>query len=269
MRRGDGRSAGPTSSTSPYAKPLVGEVRLRIHDDLPAVAVRARHAANQQQIAGESRRHPDRLATAVASLVRTPQLLLVAKLQRRLRSPRARPSRSTSVRIACAVRPWRPITRPRSPGAMNNSTSVCPLCCARSPAPRSGWSASVFATTSTTSRARLTTRAVRPRRRRRCRHARHERPDRVGRLRPDLDPVLEPFAVEHELLRRGARVVVAQHLDEAAVARRARVGHHHTKVRAASSIPSDANEWLTFRSLSAFSYQPSAISLTQLPSCRS
>ena len=34
----------------------------------------------------------------------------------------------TSVRIACAVRPCRPMTRPRSPGAMNSSTSVWPLC---------------------------------------------------------------------------------------------------------------------------------------------
>ena len=44
----------------------------------------------------------------------------------------------TSVRIAAAVRPWRPITRPRSPCAMNSSTSVCPRCVALRHANRVG-----------------------------------------------------------------------------------------------------------------------------------
>ena len=81
----------------------------------------------------------------------------------RLARPRApRPRRPACARAA-AVRPWRPITRPRSPGAMNSSTSAGPRCSLSVTRTASGWSASARATTSTTSRARLTTPAAPPR----------------------------------------------------------------------------------------------------------
>src|SRR5262249_20572439 len=52
-----------------------------------------------------------------------------------------------------------------------------------------------------------------------------------GRLRPFLQPVREALAIERQRLRLGARIVVSQHLDETAVARRPRIGDDDSKER--------------------------------------
>src|SRR5262245_17013254 len=126
----------------PDSEPLLHEIRFRIHDDVAPDAMGTRHAANEQQPVGRIRTH------------------IVTYWSSRNSSVALAPSSSavalTSVRIAAAVRPWRPITRPSSPGAMNSSTSVCPLCCRSVTRTASGRSASALATTSTTSRQRLT-----------------------------------------------------------------------------------------------------------------
>ncbi len=59
----------------------------------------------------------------------------------------------------------------------------------------------------------------------------HERAHRIGGLRPLLQPVREPLAIERQRLGLRARIVVAQHLDEAAVARRSRIGDDDTEER--------------------------------------
>jgi hypothetical protein len=53
----------------------------------------------------------------------------------------------------------------------------------------------------------------------------------VARLRAASDPVLQTLLVEHDRRGIGLRVVVADRLDEAAIARRALVGDDHAPDR--------------------------------------
>src|ERR1035437_9105152 len=61
---------------------------------------------------------------------------------------------------------------------------------------------------------------------------REQRPYGVGRLRALADPVVDALLLDIDERRLGARVVVAQDFDEAAVAGGARVGHHDAEERA-------------------------------------
>ena len=223
----------------------------------PSIAVRPRDAADQNEIVHQlaaDRRSP-RLKPSDPGTPASPSCR---------RAPRRR---STSVRIAAAVRPCRPITRPRSPGAINSSTSVCPRARARVTRTASGWSASALATTSTTSRARLTTRAVpvasgRSRPAGAARHPGDQRADRVRRLRADLQPVVEPIALRASASPAwcaGCRTRAPRR----SCCRAPRASRSRPRGRtAASSNPSVSNELLT----SALSSQLPVVS-SQLVSC--
>src|SRR6476661_858010 len=125
-----------------------------------------------------------------------------------------------TARRALATRPPRPITRPRSSSATSSSSTTSPSI--------SSTSVTLTALGSATSaRARNSSRS------RTARLAaggldalgakqRRDGPRRLGAL---LQPVLGAIAVDRDQGRVRLRVVLADRLDRAAVARRARIGH--------------------------------------------
>ena len=152
------------------------------------------------------------------------------------------PSRSaaeaTSARSAAAVRPCLPMTLPRSSGATYSSTSVVPLCSLSTTRTSSGRSVSARARTSTTAlhagvagpRAHFTA-GCRFGSRLRIEVPGDQRADRVRRLRALLQPVVDALPVDVDEGRLGARIVVTEDLDEAAVARGARIGDDDAEER--------------------------------------
>ena len=196
-------------------KRILGEVGFGNHNHLRSVAgvhaQRGRSGGVDRANASSSRRPYLAVRSWHRGQRRSLPRPLVGELQRCF-YPFGSAVALTRVRIACAVRPCRPMTRPRSPGAMNSSTIVCPS--ARAPSrgrPGIDWPAPA-PRPRPTSRARLTTRPWFNRDRRRgFRHARDERPtESDGCAR--LHPVLDALPVQHERLWRGARVVVARAL---------------------------------------------------------
>ena len=60
----------------------------------------------------------------------------------------------------------------------------------------------------------------------------NERAHRIGWLRPLLQPEVDALLVDVHAGRLGPRIVVSENLDEAAVARRARIGDDDAEKRA-------------------------------------
>ena len=142
-----------------------------------------------------------------------------------LRCPSSSPAAAASVRTAAAVRPCRPITRPELARRHEQLDTVCPRCsllghphAVRLIGQRLRDDLDDVARAAHD--AGCSTAAARRAGRRR-RHPVDQRPHGVGRLRAGLQPVREPIALQVQRLRLRARVVVPEHLDEPAVARRA------------------------------------------------
>ena len=214
-------------SVAPALNRSLAEIRLRRDDDLPSLPC---GRTMRPTVTIESRcPSPFRSFRGSRSLPATS----AATRRGNRRRPAGRRARRRPP-PACAqprrVRPCRPITRPSSPGAIVSSTTVCPRRSNSVTRPRRAGAASARATTSTTSRARLTTRPV-------------LRPRGAGGIRSisvrtvsdgcraGLQPVRQPLAIDHQRLRLRARVVVPEHLDEPAVARRPALGHDHAEER--------------------------------------
>ena len=118
-----------------------------------------------------------------------------------------------------------------SPGAITSSTSVCPRP-ARSVTLTSSGLSGQRPGHHLDDVVRAAHDAAASRRRRRLRrHAMDQRAHRIGGLRPLLQPVREPLAIELQGLGLGPRIVVPQHFDEAAVARGPGVGHDDAEKR--------------------------------------
>src|SRR5436309_2606670 len=128
------------------------------------------------------------------------------------RCSRAAPARTT-VRSARAIRPPRPITLPTSSGATWSRSASSPSRSSVSTRTASGSSTSRRASSSRSSAVAepLDLEELR---------------DRVGRLSALAEPVLDLVLVELDRRRLGLGVVAPDDLDEPAVARRARIGHH-------------------------------------------
>src|SRR5690349_18277200 len=131
------------------------------------------------------------------------------------RLPSRRAAASRTVRNAFAVRPPRPMTRPRSSGSTVSSNTV-----ERSRSIVSTWTASFRSTSSRASQRtrsriartlRLLLRGLLPG------GALQEHRHRLARLRAGLEPVLDALGLELELLGRRRRVVDADVLDVPAV----------------------------------------------------
>src|SRR5512138_832943 len=138
------------------------------------------------------------------------------------RRPSLRAAASSTVRSAFAVRPPRPMTRPRSSGSTVSSNTV-----ERSCSTTSTFTAS-FRSTSSRASQRTRSRTLRLLlggllRLRLLEQHRH----RLARLRAGLEPVLDPLGLELQDLGLLRRVVHPDVLDVPAVARLARVGRHH------------------------------------------
>src|SRR5512133_80760 len=140
------------------------------------------------------------------------------------RLPSLRAAASITVRSALAVRPPRPMTRPRSSGSTVSSNTV-----ERSRSRTSTWTAS-FRSTSSRASQRTRSRTVRLAlllggllRLRLLEQHRHG----LAGLRARLEPVLDPIRLELQELGPPRRVVHPDVLDVPAVARLARVGRHH------------------------------------------
>src|SRR5688500_18546562 len=145
------------------------------------------------------------------------------EIRRSSRAPAAR----AMVRIDLATRPSLPMTRPRSPSA----TLISRI----SSSPSSNSSTSTASGSSTIARTRYSTRSVAGEAM--LSSARtlgagdadalgpKQAGDRGARLSAMVDPVLRALLVKDDGRRLGLRVVVADRLDRAAVARRSLVGY--------------------------------------------
>src|SRR4051812_25724690 len=129
-------------------------------------------------------------------------------------------------RRAFATPPPRPITRPRSSSATSSSRTTSPSISSASLTwTESGSSTSERARNSSRSRTGPSTQPLAAGRLDAL--GAEERGDRLGRARALLQPVLRPVLVDHDQRGVGLRVVLADRLDRATVARRALVGDDH------------------------------------------
>ncbi len=218
------------------------EVGRRVDDHFPLGAARPRHDADEQHLVPGGRR---RLSAARTE-------------SRNVEVGSCRPSSSAAAasnwRSAAAVRPWRPITRPRSPAATCSSNTVPPRRSIPEPLPRrpagrpAPWPRSHqrFQLGHVWLRLRLRRGRGGLDGRGRAQVARQvlgqQRAHRIRRTRALRDPMRDALAVDFDHGRLGARVVETEDFDEPALARRRAARRRPPGNGGASSTPCGACE---------------------------
>src|SRR5438876_1824800 len=143
----------------------LGKIGVEIDDHLPSNAVRTRDASDQGHLVPVHAISGHRILHSRSTTINA-KAAQAANQPSRISNVTSLPSRSpavaASVRSAAAVRPWRPITLPRSPGETNSSIKVLCRCCDSVTRTSSGRSVSTFARSSTTARTPVPSFTCRP-----------------------------------------------------------------------------------------------------------